>query len=159
MKTLLIVRHAKSDWENPVPDFERPLAERGIRNAHKMAEFLIKENIQIDQMITSSALRAKSTCAIFAKIYKMDFTETIELYHANENQFIKVISAADDEADSLAIYSHNNSISEFANSLCGDDLIFKTCAVAIFQINTESWTNFKTSTKELKDYFTPRNLD
>lgn len=158
MKTLILVRHAKSDWGNLVPDFDRPLAPRGIKKANTMAEYLLKENIQIDQMITSSALRAKSTCEIFAKIYEMSFTETRELYHANENQFLKIISNADENASSLAVFSHNNSISEFANSLCGDDLAFKTCGVAIFQINTETWKDFKNASKELKDYLTPKNI-
>ncbi|MFC6268255.1 SixA phosphatase family protein [Frigoriflavimonas asaccharolytica] len=158
MKTLILVRHAKSDWQFPIPDFERPLNERGLKNAPKMAEFLFRKNISIDQMITSSANRAKSTCEFFAEKYQINFSETRELYHANERQFLKVITNADENSQSLAIFSHNNSISEFANSLCGTDLIFKTCGVAIFTINSETWAEFEFAAKEFMQYYSPKTI-
>ena len=159
MKTLILVRHAKSDWQNPIPDFDRPLNARGMKNAPKMAEFLFDKKIPIDQMITSSALRAKSTCEIFAEKYQINFTETRKLYHANEGQFLKVIANADKNAQSLAIFSHNNSISEFASSLSEENIFFKTCAVAIFNIDGESWTDFKNNKIELQEYFTPKDIE
>ena len=158
MKTLILVRHAKSDWPENMRDFDRPLAARGLKDAQKMAEYLVEENIAIDQMITSPALRAKTTCSIFAKEFQMDFFEDAELYHAQDSEFINVISNADENARSLAIFSHNEGISEFASSLCGDSLQFKTCAVAIFELYTETWTDFIKNPITLKDYFTPKDL-
>lgn len=158
MKTLVLVRHAKSDWPENMRDFDRPLAERGINDAHKMAEFLLQSGLKIDQFITSPAMRAKTTCSIFAEKYQKEYFEDADLYHAKNKEFMSAISKADENANSLAIFSHNEGISEFASSLCGDSLQFKTCAVAIFELNSESWINFKNDKIELKEYFKPKNL-
>ena len=158
MKTLVLVRHAKSDWPPFTPDFDRPLAERGINDAHKMAEFLLNSGVKIDQFITSPAMRAKTTCSIFAAKYQKEYSEDADLYHANNKEFFTAISKADENANSLAIFSHNEGISEFASTLHGDYIGFKTCAVAIFELNSENWIDFKNNKIELKDFFKPKNL-
>ncbi len=158
MKTLLLIRHAKSDWPENMKDFDRPLAEKGFNDAEKMANFLFNENISIDKMITSPALRAKTTCSIFAEKYQMNVCEDAELYHAQNSEFINAISKADEKANSLAIFSHNDGISDFASSLCGDDLQLKTCAVAIFELKSETWANFRKNSIVLKDYFSPKEI-
>ena len=158
MKTLILIRHAKSDWPPFTPDFDRPLAERGINDAHKMAEFLLNSGLKIDQFITSPALRAKTTCGIFADKYQKNYNEAPDLYHAQEKEFINVISNSDESADSVAIFSHNEGISDFASNLCGDDFQFKTCAVAIFKLNSENWSGFKKNPISLKEYITPKHL-
>lgn len=158
MKTLLLIRHAKSDWPENMKDFDRPLAEKGFNDAEKMSNYLFEENILIDQMITSPAFRAKTTCSIFAEKYKMKFCEDAELYFAQNSEFINAISNADEKANSLAIFSHNDGISDFASSLCGDDLQFKTCAVAIFELKSETWADFKKNSIVLKDYLSPKEI-
>lgn len=158
MKTLILIRHAKSDWPENTRDFDRPLESKGVDDAHKMAEFLLHEKIEIDQFITSSALRAKTTCAIFAEKYAQNYSESIELYHANPSQFENVILNIDDNLNTAALFSHNNGISNFANSLSEDNVYFKTCAVAIFKIHGESWSDFCSSKIKLTDYFIPKDL-
>ena len=68
MKTLILVRHAKSDWPENTDDFDRPLAESGLQDAVKMSNFLKNQNIAIDKMVSSPALRALNTCEIFHNI-------------------------------------------------------------------------------------------
>ena len=158
MKTLILVRHAKSDWPPLTADFDRPLESKGIDDAHKMAVFLLNEKIEIDQFITSSALRAKTTCEIFAEKYGQNYSEKIELYHANPSQFENVILNVDDNINTVALFSHNNGISNFANTLCEQNVYFKTCAVAIFKIDGESWSEFTSRKIKLTDYFTPKDV-
>ena len=69
MKTLILVRHAKSDWPENTEDFDRPLAEKGIHDAEKMSKFLKEKNIKIEKFFSSPALRAFNTCEIFNNEY------------------------------------------------------------------------------------------
>ena len=90
-KLLLLVRHAKSDWNDPtLNDFDRPLNDRGKRDAPVMAHRLIDKKIKIDAFITSPAKRAKKTATVFAWEYKKDKDDLIlkdELYGANSKTF------------------------------------------------------------------------
>jgi phosphohistidine phosphatase len=121
LKTLLLVRHAKSDWySNASSDFDRPLNERGKRDAPAMAHRLLDKKIKIDAFIASPAKRARKTASLFAKEYKENKDKIIfkeELYAAPEEIFYEVIKKADDKFDSIAIFSHNPGITNFANSL------------------------------------------
>ena len=91
MKTLLLVRHAKSDWSTPsLGDFDRPLNERGKKDAPVMANRLIDKKVSIDAFVSSPAKRAKKTATVFAKEYKRDKDDIIfieELYGAGEDVF------------------------------------------------------------------------
>lgn len=159
MKTLILVRHAKSDWPPLTADFDRPLESKGLEDAVKMADFLFEKNIEIDYFLTSPALRAKTTCEIFAEKYEKSFSENMELYSANPKQFENIILNMDDNFGAIALFSHNNEISNFANSLSEDNVYFKTCAVAIFKINAENWADFRKNKITLKEYFTPKEIE
>ncbi|HEY6062293.1 MAG TPA: histidine phosphatase family protein, partial [Chitinophagaceae bacterium] len=121
MKTVLLVRHAKSDWgDASLSDFDRPLNGRGKSDAPVMAHRLLDKNIFIDAFISSPANRAKKTARIFAKEYKRDKDDIIirdELYAAPENVFYDVILTADNKFKSIAIFSHNPGLTDFANLL------------------------------------------
>ena len=82
MKILILVRHAKSDWPENTEDFDRPLAEKGIRDAEKMAHFLKDKNIKIEKFFTSPALRALWTCEIFNKEYHLEIENIEKIYNA-----------------------------------------------------------------------------
>src|SRR5688500_8491813 len=106
MKTVLLVRHAKSIWDDiSLSDFERPLNDRGKKNAPEMAERLLEKGIAIDIFISSPAKRAKKTADIFAKTFKQDKEEVIlvpELYEARPDDFLKAIENAPRHASSIA---------------------------------------------------------
>lgn len=148
MKTILLVRHAKSSWENfSVNDEERPLNPRGKKDAPDMAKRLLKKNILIDVFLSSPALRAKTTADFFAEEYEMDRNKIIivpELYMANNEAFVTTIKHAPVNADIIALFSHNEGITDFANTLSSTRIDhMPTCAVFAVTCDIRSWMEFK----------------
>jgi phosphohistidine phosphatase len=161
MKTLLLIRHAKSSWDDPsMDDFDRPLNDRGKEDAPEMAS-RIREKIKIRQFITSPAKRAKRTARYFAEewgLKKDDILEVDELYGAGPDAFRKVIDTLMDEYDTVALFSHNPGITEFANSLTNvriDDM--PTCSVFAVSAETEKWSFFNGSEKKFLFFDYPKN--
>src|ERR1700676_5214369 len=111
MKTLLIVRHAKSSWDNAaISDIDRPLNDRGRHDAPVMARRLIRTGARIDLFVSSPAKRARQTAEFFIREYGKKETAirfVPELYHASTQTFKEVIAGLDDKADSVALFSHN----------------------------------------------------
>lgn len=119
MKTLYIIRHAKSDWATAgLHDIERPLAPRGLKDAPIMAQVLKDTGKMPEIMITSPALRAFTTCRIFCTTLGIDPSGIIiqpELYFGDIaiiEQFLQVAFA---EADTICVFGHNPTFSELAN--------------------------------------------
>lgn len=144
MKHLYIIRHAKSNQNFLGNDFERPLNDRGNKDAPEMARRLKDKNIAVDAFISSPAVRAKTTAIYFAKEYGKLSDEIVfvsALYHASINTFYEVIKNLPDEFNSIAIFSHNPGITYFVNDLnCGVSLDnMSTCGIAGIQLNTDSW--------------------
>ena len=121
MKHLLLVRHAKSSWDDfSIKDFDRPLNERGKKDAPMMAKRLLKRDVMIDAFISSPAKRARKTAEAFVKEYKSNKDQLIfldELYLAGPSAFADVIKNTNDRYNTIAIFSHNEGITQFANSL------------------------------------------
>lgn len=152
MKQLFLIRHAKSDWGDPlVKDFDRPLNERGKRNAQEMAKRLIEKEVTIDAFISSPAKRAKKTAEIFAKEFKKKdsilFNEN--LYLAVAETFFDIIGETNDDFKSIAVFSHNPGITEFANMLTNARIDnIPTCGIFAVKIHANSWVNFQEAKKE-----------
>jgi len=153
MKTLLLVRHAKSDWGNPaLEDIERPLNERGKKDAPAMAKRMLDKKIKIDAIISSPAKRAAKTARAFAEVYelkknRLQFNE--ELYMAASDAFTTVIENANDKFESIAVFSHNPGITGFANELTNARIDnIPTCGVFAIKINTDTWKDFRNAPKE-----------
>ena len=117
MKTLLLIRHAKSSWDNAqLNDMLRPLNERGRRDAPDMARRLLKAAVKIDLFVSSPAKRARDTAELFIREYKRNANEIQfipELYLASVQTFKEAIAGLDDANDSVAIFSHNPGITAF----------------------------------------------
>lgn len=158
MKTLILVRHAKSDWPEETDDFDRPLAEKGINDAEKMARHLKQQNTVIDKFLSSPALRALSTCEIFNNEFQVEIEKLPKLYNASESQFESVIYDLNDQVNSVAMFSHNNGISNFANTISNEIFAFPTCGVAAFQVECNSWSEFDGANKKLLFYYEPKNI-
>lgn len=153
MKTLLLVRHAKSSWDSPVTnDFDRPLNERGKRDAPLMAQRLLDKKVKIDVFVSSPAKRAKKTACVFAKEYKRDKDEIIykeDLYGALLDAFYDVISKIDDKYNSAAVFSHNPGITDFANSLTTTKIDnMPTCSIFAVKLKGKRWADLKEAEKE-----------
>jgi phosphohistidine phosphatase len=164
MKTIYAVRHAKSSWGDfTLPDFERPLNDRGKNDAPAMAQRLLKRNASIDAFISSPAKRAFSTCKLFCREYNYPVEKIIsvdELYHAPKQIFYEVITKIDDACESAAVFSHNPGITDFVNSLGLDVVIdnMPTCAVFAVSAQIITWKDFEKADKTFVFFDYPKSV-
>lgn len=159
MKQLVLVRHAKSSWEmGDVTDFNRSLNDRGLRDAPEMAARLKKRSITPDLIISSSAVRAKTTATIFKEILQIpdaSFQLDDELYLAEYTYFMKLVAECSDDIHSLMLFSHNPGITAFAYLISSkinvriDDM--PTCGIFGVQFETDHWKDFLNA--PIKDWF------
>jgi phosphohistidine phosphatase len=158
MKKLILVRHAKSDWPEETEDFDRPLADKGLEEAMNMSRFMKNNNVAIDYFVSSPAVRALNTCKIFNQTYQISINTNEKLYNPSESNFESVIYDLDDSHESVAFFSHNNGISNFANSISEDIFHFPTCGVAGFEIDCNSWSEFDGAKKKLLFFYDPGKI-
>ena len=158
MKTLLLVRHAKSDWPVDVEDFDRPLNEVGLINAPKMAHLLKEKSIDIDTFISSPAKRALHTCELFSEVFNKSYSTDATLYNPRETNFENLIYGLSNEVNSVALFSHNNGISNFANSLTDEIVNLPTSGVVGYRIDCDNWSDFATAKKEFLYFYSPKNF-
>ena len=163
MKSLLIVRHAKSSWDSPtLKDFDRPLNERGKRDAPAMAARILERGIHPNVFVTSTANRALSTAQAFHEVFKAKKEQLIlvpELYHAAPQVFYEVMASLEDDWKTAVIFSHNPGITAFVNSLevaHVDDM--PTCAVFGVQADVKHWQDFAAAAKSFWLFDYPKNV-
>ena len=162
MKTLYIVRHAKSSWENiSLDDFNRPLNERGEKDAPRMGKRLKEREIVADLMITSPAKRAIKTCKAIAKVLeypKEKIKEENKLYHADQTQIFSILKSIKDANDIVMIFGHNPGLTEFANELLNERILnIPTAGVVAGKLNIESWQDIKPGCGQLLFFDFPKN--
>lgn len=162
MKTLIIVRHAKSSWDNiGQDDKERPLNDRGKKDAPEMAKRLKEKGIKVAAFVSSPAKRARRTARYFAEVYGFGKKEIVladELYEATPANFYNVVEGLKDSWDTVAIFSHNPGITSFVNSLTNvhvDNM--PTCGVFAIAISTDKWNDFKDSNKQFLFFDYPKS--
>jgi phosphohistidine phosphatase len=154
MKTLLIIRHAKSSWSvASLNDFDRSLNDRGKKDAPLMAQRLQDRKIMIDAFVSSPARRAKKTAELFCTAYHKNLNNIIlisALYQATPEVFFDVVEQLNDEFNSVAIFSHNPGITEFVNQLAEDKAVnnMPTCSVFAIHITISKWKDFRKAKKE-----------
>ncbi len=160
MKTIILVRHSKSSHTFGISsDFDRPLNDRGFREASEMGRKLFKKKIGIDQFVSSPALRAKTTAELFAAEYDRKLKEILfvpELYHADPNHFNAVIRNLDDVYNQVALFSHNPGITEFASSLTESPVNhMPTSSVFAVSAPITSWKDFEQAVKSYLFFYKP----
>lgn len=163
MKTLLLIRHAKSSWNDPdMDDFDRPLNKRGKENAPEMAVRLLSRGTVPELIISSPARRARSTARIMAKEWKYPKDAILleeELYLCYASTFLKVITRIDDDFNAVAIFGHNPGITDFANYLTEEIRIDNVPTTGIFAIeaDTDHWLDFDRASKRFLFFDYPKN--
>jgi len=162
MKTLILVRHAKSSWGDfTLPDFDRPLNERGKHDAPMMAKRLLEKGVKIDALVSSPAKRAKRTAQAFADVLGINKDQIIfreKLYLAGVEEFFNVIDQLDESIKNAAIFSHNPGITVFANMLqvaVIDEM--PTCSIFAITTSAEKWSDFRKAKKEFWFFDFPKN--
>lgn len=163
MKTLFLVRHAKSDWNgHEFNDFERPLNQKGLRNAPMMAQRLKILNIPVERILASPAIRALNTAQIFAEFLDFPVQKIVkvpELYQADTKTFLQTINQLPEEAQTVIIFGHNPTITDMIEYLA-DYSIEKlpTTGIAMIAFDLPEWKMVSRDTGVLKMLDYPKKV-
>jgi phosphohistidine phosphatase len=144
MKTLLILRHAKSSWKFPdLSDHDRPLNRRGKRDAPRMGKTLKERGLVPDLVISSTATRAKDTASAVAKHsgYKGKRIRFESLYAAEPGAYLAVLRELTDNYQRVLIVGHNPGVEELIELLTGEIHIVPTCTLAQIEFDIEKWSD------------------
>lgn len=157
MKLLHIVRHAKSSWDDStLDDFDRPLNDRGNRDAPRMAKRLKESGIHPDLLLTSPAKRALTTCLMMAKVLMIppeNIKQEERLYHADEDQILAILKKVNDHCSSVMVFGHNPGLTEFVNQLMNESIFnIPTCGVAACELKIKSWSELDWGTGKMLFY-------
>jgi len=157
MKTLYIVRHAKSSWKyEGIKDIDRPLKKRGINDAYFMSKLLQKKIDRPDVFVASSANRALHTAVIFTESFKFPFANlkiNKSLYSFSDGYLVKTIRALDDGFNSAIIFSHNHGINDFVNQFGNMQIEnVPTCGIVGIKFKENHWKNIKKGKIILKEF-------
>ncbi len=163
MKTLILARHAKSSWELPeVEDLDRPLIEKGLIRTQKSIAFLLKNNINIDLIISSHAKRALETAKLYANALKYPLQKievNTSIYFSGPEDLFNVVYSIPDNIQTAMLVGHNPTMTQFANCFA-DKLIdyMPTSAIVTFEFNTDKWTDIELCNHKTKHIVFPKNL-
>lgn len=155
MKTLVLVRHAKSDWGDPrLDDHDRPLNARGERDAPRMARQLADTGIGLEMILSSTALRARTTAAAFGEALGIEPVLREELYGAPATMLLR--AAVESGADAVMVVAHDPGMSVLAGALSGRIEHMPTCAVAVFHWDEDDWSVVDAIEPSAWSFNTPR---
>lgn len=162
MKTLFLIRHAKSSWSDmSLDDFDRPLNKRGKRDAPIMAQWLKDTIGDLDAIISSPAKRAKTTAKHFAAMFDVKVDYQKSLYHAGQEEILSSVYGANDGDGRVAIFGHNPGFTYFANSFTSDEMYIDnvpTCGIVAIESSVSKWSDFDEQNSKLKFFMYPKKL-
>ena len=145
MKTLFLVRHAKSSRDDPsLPDRDRPLDDRGKQDGPKMGKRLAKRDVKPDLLLSSPALRALTTAQLIAEElgYKLkDIVVDDRLYASDADDLLAVIRALDKKLNRVMLFGHNPEFTDLAHRLSSEIIEMPTCAIVEFHFDTKAWSD------------------
>jgi phosphohistidine phosphatase len=172
MKTLLLLRHAKSSWDNPVArDFDRPLNDRGRKAARRMGAYMKKEGLTPDFILCSPSVRTSQTLDLllqnFSRPPEAEFPEG--LYHGGPEGLMAAIKSAPKEANRLLVIAHNPGMQALAMQLSafegsnrkGQRRIeekYPTAALSSYTLDIDAWTEASPEIAKLEWFVTPKEL-
>ena len=162
MKTLLLLRHAKSSWKHPeLPDHDRPLNKRGKQDAPRIAKIIRDKGLVPDLIMSSSAKRARKTAKIVAKTcgYPGEVELTPAFYLAGPSTYIKTLSHQADEHQRIMLVGHNPGLEELLEMLVGRMELMPTATLALVLLPLTQWRelNYETTGK-LINLWRPREI-
>jgi phosphohistidine phosphatase len=162
MKTLLILRHAKSSWKDDMlADHDRPLNRRGKEDAPRMGALLAEEGLIPDVILSSTAKRARSTADTVAESsgYDGEIVYTRDLYHADPESYLYVLRAQPASHESVMVVGHNPGLEELVDVLTGESQRLPTCALVQVSLPLEGWEALTDETEgTLVNIWRPREI-
>ena len=162
MKTLLLMRHAKSSWrDDSLTDFQRPLNERGQNDAPRVGQWIQESGYRPEVLFSSSSVRTRETASLF--LPELDPTPEVsyfdELYHADVPTLTKFIQRADAEVQTLMILAHNPGMEQLISLLKGVYEELPTSGLGVFQLDILRWDTFSSnSPAKVLACITPKEL-
>ncbi len=163
MKTVYIVRHAKSSWDFPhLSDHERPLLEKGKKRTRLINDYLIKNRIRVDLIISSHAVRAHETARIIARAIGYP-PENIRIdrmiYHADADRLADQFFDVPNSVDTIMLVGHNPTLTNFANMYLDEKIDWlPTSAVVSISFDTERWEDLPLAKHKTNFLITPKML-
>ncbi len=160
MRTLLVMRHGKSDWDaDNESDHERPLNERGVRSARLMGRFLASRELEPHWIITSTALRARATAELAKEAggWSAGVVADSALYDTTPDGAVSVAAGAPD-VERVLLVGHQPTWSQLVHHLTGTEVDLKTADVALVSVDVDSWDALAFATCDLEDVIRSREL-
>ena len=162
MKTLMLMRHAKSDWRQPgLSDHDRPLNARGRAAAPFMAQHLRAQQTRADVVLASSAVRVQQTAELMQSQWDQP-AETLtsrELYLSSPQQMVEALRGLHDAWNSVLLIAHNPGLAGLVSHWSGSAINMPTAAIAVFQLEQSEWQKLSLSSElQLINYWKPRDL-
>ena len=161
MKSLFIIRHAKSSWSNPqLSDFDRPLNKRGLRDAPFMSTLLLGKEGKVDKIVSSPANRAMTTAGYFAEKMEISNDDILfkqGIYEAHHSTLTDIISRFEDSWDSVAMFGHNPGFTNLVNLFAVDYLPnLPTCGIVKVVGMVTSWKDFIPGNASVRVMYFPK---
>jgi len=160
-RTLFLVRHAKSSWLDPrLADFERPLNDRGLRNAPFMGEFMRTHKLIPSVIVSSPAARARHTAELFKEGGHFDAEIVFEpkIYEASTNTLREIVSNFPDSYEKVMLVGHNPGMEGFVRFVSGSNESMPTASVAVVDLELESWIDLHADCCTLREIYRPKEL-
>jgi phosphohistidine phosphatase len=161
VKTLVLMRHAKSDWSADYGrDHERPLNERGVRSAHLMGRLLASEGHVPQLIVTSTAVRARSTASLANEAGEWGAEVVLEpgLYGSGADAAVQVAASAPD-VDRLMLVGHQPTWSILVSILTGSSVDMRTATAAVIDFDIPEWTDVVGAKGEVVAEYQPRDYE
>jgi phosphohistidine phosphatase len=162
LKRLLLLRHAKSSWDNPaLADFDRPLNERGMKTAPLIGRFMRDRKVRPDLILSSPAERARETAALVTRAAGLDAPLRYDerIYEATSSRLLEVVSQLEETADEVLLVGHNPGMEELLERLTGESRRMPTAALARVQFDVEKWNKLRERSGRLEWLVKPKELD
>ncbi|HSK71280.1 MAG TPA: histidine phosphatase family protein [Pyrinomonadaceae bacterium] len=159
MKTIYLLRHAKSSWDNRnLADFERPLNESGVKTAPFMGEIIKKNNFQIDLILSSPAERAKQTARLVKEAgeLKAEIRFDERIYEASPLRLLEIVSELDKNTKSAMLVGHNPGFEGLVRFLSGETQSMPTAALAVIDLDADSWQEIEPGCCNLRLLIRPK---
>ena len=153
MKTLLLLRHAKSSWKTGnVKDFDRPLNQRGMKAAPQVGKSLRKRKLKLDLVLSSPAERARQTAQVVLESARLSVELRYDerIYEAGAAQLLEVVSQIEDSANVAMLVGHNPGMEDLLKVLTGEKRHLSTAAFACIELDVEKWNKVRAGVGRLE---------
>src|SRR5215213_73702 len=160
MKTLLILRHAKSSWDDPdLADFDRPLNHRGLQTAQFIGNLMREKNLRVDFVSSSPAKRAKQTATLVKEAagFSAEIGYDDRIYGASPISLLHILAEMGDEFDSILLVGHNPGLEGLIKVLTGGILSMPTAALAEINLKIDFWSNIAAATGKVNFVVRPKD--